>query len=98
MEVFATLSKIAALHKKPIDPEADDEKNEPRDKAGDAYLLLQELTRQPEQIEFHEFGHHHHKTRGYLDGCFDLCHAGHYNAVRQARLLTDTLVFGLNSD
>lgn len=33
-----------------------------------------------------------------MDGCFDLCHAGHYNAVRQARLLTDTLVFGLNGD
>lgn len=33
-----------------------------------------------------------------MDGCFDLCHAGHYNAVRQANVLTDTLVFGLNAD
>ena len=33
-----------------------------------------------------------------MDGCFDLCHAGHYNAVRQAKMLSDDLVFGLNSD
>lgn len=54
--------------------------------------------RRPELIEFNEFGKVTKHTRGYLDGCFDLCHAGHYNAVRQAASLTDNLVFGLNSD
>ena len=56
------------------------------------------MQRQPELIEFHEFGKVDKLRRGYIDGCFDLCHAGHYNAVRQARLLSDKLVFGLNSD
>ena len=54
--------------------------------------------RQPELLEFNEFGKVPKQSRGYLDGCFDLCHAGHYNAVRQAAQLTDRLVFGLNSD
>ena len=36
--------------------------------------------------------------RGYIDGCFDLCHAGHVNAVRQASLKVHTLVVGPNSD
>ena len=22
--------------------------------------------------------------RGYVDGCYDLCHSGHFNAIRQA--------------
>lgn len=56
------------------------------------------MTKQPEQLEFNNFGHTPKPTRGYLDGCFDLAHAGHYNAVRQASLLCDKLVFGLNSD
>ena len=37
-------------------------------------------------------------TRGYLDGCFDLMHSGHLNAVRQAKLVCDVLVVGIHSD
>jgi hypothetical protein len=69
------------MHKLPLDPE-NDYVFEPRDKACDAYLMLQDLQKQPELLEFNEFGKVHRKNRGYLDGCFDLCHAGHYNAVR----------------
>jgi ethanolamine-phosphate cytidylyltransferase len=36
--------------------------------------------------------------RVYLDGCFDLMHAGHYNAIRQAKALGDVLVVGVHSD
>jgi ethanolamine-phosphate cytidylyltransferase len=38
------------------------------------------------------------KTRGYLDGCFDLMHSGHFNAIRQAKTLCDILVVGISSD
>lgn len=37
------------------------------------------------------------KVRVYIDGCFDLVHAGHYNALRQARSLGDELVVGIHS-
>lgn len=37
-------------------------------------------------------------VRGYIDGCFDLMHAGHYNAIRQAKQLCDVLVVGVHSD
>lgn len=37
-------------------------------------------------------------VRIYIDGCFDLIHSGHYNAIRQAKLLGDVLVVGVNSD
>lgn len=33
-----------------------------------------------------------------MDGCFDLIHSGHYNAIRQARELGDVLIVGVNSD
>lgn len=33
-----------------------------------------------------------------MDGCFDLIHSGHYNAIRQAKALGDILVAGVNSD
>eukprot|EP00892_Ulva_mutabilis_P009875 jgi/Ulvmu1/725/UM010_0097.1 len=36
--------------------------------------------------------------RVYLDGCFDLMHYGHANALRQARTLGDVLVVGVNPD
>lgn len=38
------------------------------------------------------------KERAYIDGCFDMIHSGHYNAIRQAKALCDTLVVGVNSD
>jgi len=34
----------------------------------------------------------------YIDGCFDLVHCGHFNAIRQASLLAPRLVVGVNSD
>lgn len=37
-------------------------------------------------------------VRGYIDGCYDLIHAGHYNSLRQASKLGDRLVLGINSD
>jgi ethanolamine-phosphate cytidylyltransferase len=33
-----------------------------------------------------------------VDGCFDLIHSGHYNALRQAKALGDILVAGVNGD
>ncbi|KDD76579.1 hypothetical protein H632_c175p1 [Helicosporidium sp. ATCC 50920] len=37
-------------------------------------------------------------VRVYMDGCFDLMHYGHANALRQARVLGDELVVGLIPD
>ncbi|CAI0466765.1 unnamed protein product, partial [Linum tenue] len=36
--------------------------------------------------------------RVYMDGCFDMMHYGHCNALRQARALGDELVVGVVSD
>lgn len=36
--------------------------------------------------------------RLYVDGCFDLVHSGHFNAIRQAKALCETLVVGVISD
>lgn len=38
------------------------------------------------------------KVRIYVDGCWDVMHSGHYNALRQARALGDFLVVGVHSD
>ncbi|CAD7975134.1 unnamed protein product [Amoebophrya sp. A25] len=38
------------------------------------------------------------RQTGYIDGCFDIMHSGHYNAIRQARSLCDRLVVGIHSD
>jgi len=43
----------------------------------------------PETEEAHE--------RSYIDGAFDLVHCGHFNAIRQAALISDVLVVGVNS-
>jgi len=37
-------------------------------------------------------------VRLFLDGCFDIMHAGHFNAIRQAKALGDILVVGVHSD
>ncbi len=37
-------------------------------------------------------------TRVYVDGCWDVMHSGHYNALRQAKALGDVLVVGVHSD
>ncbi|OEH76415.1 ethanolamine-phosphate cytidylyltransferase [Cyclospora cayetanensis] len=36
--------------------------------------------------------------RIFVDGVFDLLHSGHFNALRQARLLGKRLIVGVNSD
>lgn len=36
--------------------------------------------------------------RGYIDGCWDIMHSGHYNAIRQAKCICDVLVVGVHSD
>ena len=36
--------------------------------------------------------------RIYMDGCFDLMHSGHFNAIRQAKALGKCLVVGVHSD
>ena len=36
--------------------------------------------------------------RIYIDGCFDLTHSGHFNAIRQAKACGDELVVGTCSD
>ncbi|KAK4373061.1 hypothetical protein RND71_008445 [Anisodus tanguticus] len=38
------------------------------------------------------------RIRVYMDGCFDLMHYGHANAIRQAKALGDELVVGVVSD
>lgn len=38
------------------------------------------------------------QTRYWTDGCFDMMHYAHANALRQARLLCDELVVGIHSD
>lgn len=38
------------------------------------------------------------RIRVYMDGCFDLMHYGHANALRQAKALGDELVVGLVND
>eukprot|EP00759_Apiculatamorpha_spiralis_P025372 PhF_6_TR28346/c0_g1_i1/m.42029/K00967/PCYT2; ethanolamine-phosphate cytidylyltransferase len=38
------------------------------------------------------------KVRIWVDGCFDMMHFGHANALRQARILGDELFLGIHSD
>ena len=46
----------------------------------------------------HKNGKKKKKVRVYMDGCFDMMHYGHANALRQARALGDELVVGVVSD
>jgi len=41
---------------------------------------------------------HKKPVRVYMDGCFDMMHYGHCNALRQARALGDQLIVGVVSD
>lgn len=47
---------------------------------------------------FHKSKCHNRRIRVYMDGCFDLMHYGHANALRQAKALGDELVVGIVSD
>jgi ethanolamine-phosphate cytidylyltransferase len=38
------------------------------------------------------------KVRIWVDGCFDVLHFGHANALRQAKALGDELVVGVHTD
>lgn len=38
------------------------------------------------------------KGRIWIDGCFDVCHFGHANALRQAKEMGEYLVVGVHSD
>lgn len=38
------------------------------------------------------------KVIGFTNGCFDCCHLGHINSLRQAKNNCDILVVGINSD
>ncbi|KAL2932558.1 Ethanolamine-phosphate cytidylyltransferase [Bienertia sinuspersici] len=42
--------------------------------------------------------HEKKRVRVYMDGCFDLMHYGHANALRQAKALGDEMVVGVVSD
>ncbi|XVE98866.1 hypothetical protein REPUB_Repub03eG0145700 [Reevesia pubescens] len=47
---------------------------------------------------FHKKKREKKRIRVYMDGCFDLMHYGHANALRQAKALGDELVVGVVSD
>ncbi|XP_061347577.1 ethanolamine-phosphate cytidylyltransferase-like isoform X1 [Gastrolobium bilobum] len=47
---------------------------------------------------FHKKKSGKRRVRVYMDGCFDLMHYGHANALRQAKALGDELIVGLVSD
>ena len=47
---------------------------------------------------FHKKKSKKRRIRVYMDGCFDLMHYGHANALRQAKALGDELVVGLVND
>ncbi|KAI3443444.1 hypothetical protein Pfo_000109 [Paulownia fortunei] len=52
----------------------------------------------PDLRVFHKKKSAKKHVRVYMDGCFDLMHYGHANALRQAKALGDELVVGVVSD
>lgn len=52
----------------------------------------------PDLGSFYKMKSRKRPVRVYMDGCFDLMHYGHANALRQAKSLGDELVVGVVSD
>ncbi|KAL3825574.1 hypothetical protein ACJIZ3_021603 [Penstemon smallii] len=52
----------------------------------------------PDLSLFHKKKYSKKRVRVYMDGCFDLMHYGHANALRQAKALGDELIVGVVSD
>ncbi|KAK6789828.1 hypothetical protein RDI58_013628 [Solanum bulbocastanum] len=52
----------------------------------------------PKLSIFHKKKRGKKRIRVYMDGCFDLMHYGHANAIRQAKELGDELIVGVVSD
>lgn len=51
-----------------------------------------------EVTQFFESSAGQKSGRLYIDGCFDMMHSGHFNAIRKSKLLCRELVVGVNSD
>ena len=53
-------------------------------------------------MEYDDENHHEQKRRKQIrvwtDGCFDMVHFGHANALRQAKAMGDVLLVGVHSD
>lgn len=107
---FAKL--LASLNKEGLDTKLIKLGIEQMEKANDDDKIQLENDLQEIKSMFHNFHQEKPKTsvskiseykdkkpvRAYVDGCFDLMHAGHYNAFRQASKLGDVLVCGVCSD
>mmetsp|Transcript_20478 Transcript_20478/g.23627 ORF Transcript_20478/g.23627 Transcript_20478/m.23627 type:complete len:429 (-) Transcript_20478:177-1463(-) len=61
----------------------------------DAETLIETFNKQNEQVDKKAV---EKAKRLYVDGCFDLMHSGHFNAMRQAKQLGECLVIGVISD
>jgi len=73
---------------------------EPKTPGGklDPSKLLDSMKTLLEDYENRISGAKKKKVKIFMDGAFDLTHYGHFNAFRQARMLGDHLVVGVNSD
>ena len=64
--------------------------------------VVEEIDEQRAAGKLLPFGAKGRVPRVYVDGCFDMMHSGHMNAVRQAKLLADevggVLVVGVHTD
>ena len=62
-------------------------------------LLCRKLKAKMENDEMNHSAQKRRKqTRVWTDGCFDMVHFGHANALRQAKAMGDVLVVGVHSD
>jgi len=66
---------------------------EVEEQARKAFELLQLKSENSSKLLSHD-----KSQRGYIDGAFDLVHSGHFNAIRQAKNISNHLVAGPNTD